>query len=106
MERHSWCGQAGIGIQASTWRDLASLLDSAFLWDSLVDSVGDGPIGDLTGVTAPSFTTTTRTLSTAESLSIAATCARVRAAGLAERAFAAGAPRGSGALVEPQSRSI
>ena len=57
---------------------------------------------------AASFTTTTPTSPTAQSSSIVTTLiARVRVAGfMAEPASAAGALRGVGVLVEPQSRSI
>src|SRR5690349_19961820 len=108
MDSLSGSGQAGIGIRDSTLQVRVLRLASALASASLAGLAGAGTTGDLIGITTVYFSSTTATYPTAESSSIVTTLiARVRAAGfMAEPASAAGALRGVGVLVEPQSRSI
>src|SRR5690349_20166139 len=108
MDSLSGSGQAGIGIRDSTLQVRVLRLASALALASLAGLAGVGTTGDLIGITTVYFSITTATYPTAESSSIVTTLiARARAAGfMAEPASAAGALRGVGVLVEPQSRSI
>jgi hypothetical protein len=69
----SVCGRAGIGIRDCIWKDLESRLASVLELASLAGSVGDGTIGDMTGIITTFASTTTTTNLTAESLSIVTT---------------------------------
>src|SRR3984893_12258213 len=73
MENPSGSGRAGIRIRVCSLRDRESRLASASESGSLEDMAGVGTTGDTIGITTESFTTTTPTYPTAESLSTVTT---------------------------------